>query len=145
MAHGPFRLSGVGLPPLAGRPRLRYTNVGRSGAGRVRTRDGATERRYARGRLTQDRQELAEETGLSAGDLIRIGEYNPYNGVTDELCRVYLARRLEAVKGMPDETEEFEVVALPPGEIDRRVSDGSIWDGMSIAACASARGVVLGE
>jgi len=58
------------------------------------------------------RQELAEETGYSAGELRLAGEFNPYNGVTDEMCRVFVARDLRHVGGTPDETEEFEEVPL---------------------------------
>jgi 8-oxo-dGTP pyrophosphatase MutT (NUDIX family) len=83
--------------------------------------------------------ELAEETGHSAVSLVCIGEFNPYNGVTDELCRVYVARDLRNVGASPDDTEEFEVVRLPPEEITRRIRDGAIWDGMSIAAWCLAR------
>ena len=83
--------------------------------------------------------ELAEETGYSATELAQVGEFNPYNGVTDEMCRVYLARDLRHVGGTPDETEEFEIVTLTPGEIDQNIRSGKIWDGMTIAAWAIAR------
>jgi len=83
--------------------------------------------------------ELAEETGYSAVSLACIGEFNPYNGVTDELCRVYVARDLRSVGASPDETEQFELVRLFPGEISRKIREGEIWDGMSIAAWALAR------
>jgi ADP-ribose pyrophosphatase len=77
--------------------------------------------------------ELREETGYEATDLILAGEFNPYNGVTDELCRVYVAGGLVHVGGTPDETEEFEMALLTPDEIDQKVRTGLIWDGMSIA------------
>ena len=80
------------------------------------------------------RQELAEETGYSAMKLTLAGEFNPYNGVTDELCHVYVARGLQHVQGIPDETEEFEHLPLKPLEIDKLISNGVIWDGMTIAA-----------
>lgn len=78
--------------------------------------------------------ELAEETGYSAKRLSLAGEFNPYNGVTDEMCRVYIARELQHVDGVPDETEEFELVPLTGEQIDKHIHDGVIWDGMSIAA-----------
>jgi ADP-ribose pyrophosphatase len=78
--------------------------------------------------------ELAEETGYSAKRLFLAGEFNPYNGVTAEMCRVYIARELEHVGGTPDETEEFELLFFDAEEIDRMIRDGVIWDGMSIAA-----------
>lgn len=88
-------------------------------------------------------EELAEETGYSAGEMALVGEFNPYNGVTDEMCRVYLARDLRYVGGSPDETEEFELLWLRPEEIDARIRDGTIWDGMTIAAWAIGVGVIL--
>ena len=78
--------------------------------------------------------ELAEETGYSAGRLFLAGEFNPYNGITDEICHVYIARELQHVGGTPDETEEFELIPLSSEEIDNLIRDGVIWDGMSIAA-----------
>ena len=78
--------------------------------------------------------ELAEETGYSAKRLFLAGEFNPYNGVTDEMCHVYIARELNHVGGTPDETEEFELLPLTAEEIDRNIKEGIIWDGMTIAA-----------
>lgn len=86
------------------------------------------------------RHELVEETGYAAKEFAMVGEFNPYNGVTDEMCRVYVARGLEFVGGTPDETEEFEIVRLTPAEIDDRIRAGAIWDGMSLAAWSIARG-----
>lgn len=80
------------------------------------------------------RQELLEETGYAAKILTPVGEFNPYNGVTDEMCRVYVARELEYVGGTPDATEEFEIVRATPAEIDASIRTGAIWDGMTIAA-----------
>jgi ADP-ribose pyrophosphatase len=85
------------------------------------------------------RCELAEETGFASEDIRLIGEFNPYNGVTDEICRVYLARNLKPVEADHDETEEFELHALGPAEIEAKVLSGQIWDGMTLAAWAFAR------
>jgi ADP-ribose pyrophosphatase len=89
--------------------------------------------------LQAARQELEEETGHSAGVLTAIGEFNPYNGVTDEMCRVYVARDLRFVGGTPDETEEFELVRATPAEIESNIGTGGIWDGMTIAAWGIAK------
>jgi ADP-ribose pyrophosphatase len=78
--------------------------------------------------------ELAEETGYAAGEMTKAGMFNPYNGVTDEMCQVYVARELRHVGAKPDETEEFEFVPLKPEGIEAAILDGTIWDGMSIAA-----------
>lgn len=83
--------------------------------------------------------ELAEETGFEAKELKLIGEFNPYNGVTDEICRVYLARNLAGVQSKPDKTEEFEQALLTPFELDERIGSGEIWDGMTLAAWTLVR------
>ncbi len=84
-------------------------------------------------------QELREETGYASGNFARAGEFNPYNGITDEICRVYIARELVFVGAAPDETEEFEIVLLTPSELDARIVSGEIWDGMTIAAWGIVR------
>jgi ADP-ribose pyrophosphatase len=88
------------------------------------------------------RHELREETGYAARTLSVAGEFNPYNGVTDEMCRVYVAYGLDEVGGTPDETEEFEILRLMPAEIDERIRAGVIWDGMTIAGWAIAGGKI---
>jgi ADP-ribose pyrophosphatase len=83
--------------------------------------------------------ELEEEAGYMAHTWQVIGEFNPYNGVTDELCRVFFAKDLVAIQSKPDETEEFEKVFLRPDEIDAKIASGTIWDGMTIAAWTMAK------
>ncbi len=78
--------------------------------------------------------ELTEETCYSSNRFFLAGEFNPYNGVTNEICKVYIARELQHVGGVPDETEEFELVPLTAEEIDEKIRSGEIWDGMTIAA-----------
>jgi len=90
-------------------------------------KDGSTHEETAQ-------KELAEETGYSAGSLIKAGEFNPYNGVTTEMCQVFLAKDLGFVGGTPDETEELELLRLTPAEIDVKIRSVVIWDGMTIAA-----------
>lgn len=77
--------------------------------------------------------ELAEEAGL-AGTLEHIGTFNPFNGVTGELCDVFVARALTTVPADPDATEEFELVHLDAAQFDAAIADGSLWDGMTLAA-----------
>ena len=90
-------------------------------------------------------QELEEEAGLVAGELQCLGGFNPYNGVTVEICNVYLATRLTTVPPKPEETEEFETMGLGPEEIDDYISSGRIWDGMTMAAWALARQCILAK
>lgn len=80
------------------------------------------------------RVELVEETGFDAKELRSLAEFNPYNGVTDEMCRVYLARNLVPAYAKKDDTEEFEHLILTPREFEQRIQSGEIWDGMTLAA-----------
>lgn len=89
-------------------------------------------------------EELAEETGYAAGRLSLAGRFNPYNGVTNEMCHVYIARDLRHVGMKPDDTEEFELEALTAADVDARVGDGVIWDGMTIAGWAIVKAKVAG-
>lgn len=88
-------------------------------------------------------QELAEEAGFAADSLTEIGSFNPYNGVTDELCRVYVARSLRPVQAPADVTEDCERVILTVEELEQRIRSGEIWDGMTLAAWMLARPHVL--
>ncbi len=97
--------------------------------------------------LETARLELAEETGHRAGSLTALGEFNPYNGITTEICRVFLAEGLEPADGgpgdaEPDATEELELVRCTADEVDAMVRDQRIWDGMTMAAWLLARETV---
>lgn len=88
--------------------------------------------------------ELAEETGTTAAEFVAAGEYNPCNGVTDEICRVYIARGLTPRAAPMDPTEEFELHAVYPAELEALIASGAVWDGMTLAAWALAKGMVGG-
>jgi ADP-ribose pyrophosphatase len=89
------------------------------------------------------RQELVEETGFLPGELKPIGNFNPCNGLLDEICRVYIARQLRHIGAQPDETENFELVYLAMEEVDAFIRNGTIWDGMTLAAWAIARPILM--
>jgi ADP-ribose pyrophosphatase len=93
--------------------------------------------------LETAQMELQEETGYKAGDLEVIGEFNPYNGVTTEICTVFVAGQLKPGDAKKDPTEEFEVVYCSPEDMDRMIRDKSIWDGMTLAAWMLARDEVF--
>jgi ADP-ribose pyrophosphatase len=79
-------------------------------------------------------EELREEAGVEAGTLEKIGEFNPFNGVTNELCSVYVARGLHDVLAEADATEEFDRHLMHEYEIDALITEGHLWDGMTLAA-----------
>ena len=86
--------------------------------------------------------ELQEETGYtSVTPLEELGQFNPYNGVTSELCTVYLARNITPFDGVSkiDDTEEFEVILLNVEDLEEKIASQEIWDGMTLAAWMLAR------
>jgi ADP-ribose pyrophosphatase len=80
--------------------------------------------------------ELHEETGYKAGKIVQIGHYNPYNGVSDEICYVYVAQALTASAAHPEVTEDTRTVIMSVAQIITAIQHGRIWDGMSLAAWA---------
>lgn len=85
-------------------------------------------------------RELTEESGY-IGVLEPIGSFNPWNGVTDETCHVYRGQQLTRSKAAvhADETESFLVHELDIATFEARIADGSVWDGMTLAAYALHR------
>jgi ADP-ribose diphosphatase len=83
--------------------------------------------------------ELAEEAQLASRDLRQVGEFNPFNGATDEVCRVYLATGLSKASREKDASEEFEVVRMSVANFEELAGNGTIWDGMTLAGWTLAR------
>lgn len=81
-------------------------------------------------------KELSEEAGFISNQLIKIGEFNPFIGVTNEFCYVYIALDLIEKKLDADISEEFDLVILNIDEIDHKIKSGEIWNGQSLAAWA---------
>ncbi|MBN1826291.1 MAG: NUDIX hydrolase [Candidatus Eisenbacteria bacterium] len=94
--------------------------------------------------LEQARRELEEEAGYRAGRWEELGSFASWNGVTNEVCRVFLARDLSPSEGTPDPTEEFEVFHLAWREVLARAARGEIDDGMTLASIALARDRIEG-
>ncbi len=81
-------------------------------------------------------KELIEETGFD-GELHFAGMFNPYNGVTNEICKVYIARNLKTSnKYKKDNSEAFIMYEFLPEEIDNMISKNDIYDGMTLASWA---------
>ena len=78
--------------------------------------------------------ELEEETGYTTHNLEFIGEFNPCNGITNEICRVYLATNLEKIKSQSEETEKIQLLTLTLEEINQLIKSNKIWDSMSITS-----------
>ncbi len=82
------------------------------------------------------REELLEEAGYEAHELIPIGWFNPMNGASDEECHVFIARALTKSTAHPEISEEFEPVTVTFDELAGLIEMGEVWDGMTLAAFA---------
>ncbi|MBO0805693.1 MAG: NUDIX hydrolase [Nocardiopsaceae bacterium] len=81
--------------------------------------------------------ELAQETGLRAGKLTRLGRLTASHGMTNQRCDYFLATGL--TQGPPDpEPEEFGIRAawFPRAEFEEMTRDGRITDDSTLAAYA---------
>ncbi len=93
--------------------------------------------------LLTAKNELAEEAGLAAREWKEVGEFNPFNGATDEICKVYVATGLSAATRPRDASEEFEEIRVTIPELEKLMEDGAIWDGMTLATWVLSRRSVL--
>lgn len=84
--------------------------------------------------LQAAKAELEQESGYQAKKFTKIGDFNPFIGVTDEICNVYIAEKLTKTKQCEDDTEKIDVLIHTPSEVRQLITKGKIWDGQSIAA-----------
>ncbi len=85
------------------------------------------------------KKELREETGFDAKELIFVGEFAPYSGVSDEMCYVYIGLDLFHSPLPHDETEEINLSFHTFEEVNKLLDSNKIWDGMSFAAWLLAK------
>lgn len=85
------------------------------------------------------RHELAQETGLAADRLERIGGFFHAYGLLSQYCNVFLATGLSSdPQAAAPDPEESDLVArwFPRAEVEAMLRDGRIADGASLAAYA---------
>jgi 8-oxo-dGTP pyrophosphatase MutT (NUDIX family) len=81
------------------------------------------------------RGELAEETGLRAGSLERLGELFFCYGMSNQPVTIWLASELEPGKQALEDTEAgLRVGRFARPEVDRMVAESEIRDAASVAA-----------
>lgn len=84
-------------------------------------------------------KELIEETGFD-GELEKIGAFNPCKGIIRETAHVFIARNLvPSAASVKDDTEEFEHVSLSINELEKKIGNNEINDGMTMAAWAMVK------
>lgn len=79
-------------------------------------------------------REVREETGMSAGKLVKVGEFYLVPGYSTEYMHIYLASDLQVDPLPGDEDEFITVEAIPLDELPDLVSQGAIHDAKSLAA-----------
>lgn len=79
-------------------------------------------------------RELSEETGITAGEIVPLGEIYPSPGYSHEKLYIYLARKLSFGQAHPDENEILNVEKLHIKELVSMVMSGEIKDAKTIAA-----------
>jgi len=89
--------------------------------------------------LQTAREELAEETGFKAKNLKCIGKFAPFMGVSNEICRVYLATGLTYIGKNHEKTEKIKIEEYSWKEIAKMIEENKIIDGMTLAALALAK------
>lgn len=81
------------------------------------------------------RQELREETGFEAGELVRLAELAFAPGMADQRFTAFLARDLRPGPPQPEAEEQGLLVprAVTPAELDAMIDAGEVVDAATIA------------
>lgn len=90
--------------------------------------------------LVAAKRELKEETGLEAKEWIQVGEFRPYDGISNEIDYVFLARNLTETNSEPDPKEGIlEVRKVPFTKVFDLIESGEIHSGQTISALTLAK------
>ncbi len=84
-------------------------------------------------------RELAEETGVQAGQWTSLGLFIPAPGIFTELIHLYLAQDLKIGHPKPDADEDLQLKWLPLGEAIELTLSGAWNDGKTALALSRAR------
>lgn len=79
-------------------------------------------------------RELREETGMTAKNIIHLGEFYLAPGYSTEYMYIYLAHGLSPAPLPQDEDEQIEVERIPVEKAYRMASHGEIRDAKTLAA-----------
>ncbi len=90
-------------------------------------------------------RELSEETGLTADEIICLGEDYTSPGISTETLHIYLARGLHKGPSHPDEGEFLSVEKHHIDELTQLVMDGEISDGKTVIAVLKAKRLMDNE
>jgi 8-oxo-dGDP phosphatase len=83
------------------------------------------------------RRELAEETGLRAGELVHLGFLHCSHGMSRQGCNVYLATDLShGTAEREHEEQDMRQAWVSRGAFERMIADGAVTDDATLAAYA---------
>ena len=84
-------------------------------------------------------REVREETGMAAGQLIKIGEFYMAPGYSDEFLTIFLATGLYSAPLDADPDEFLELVVIPFKQVMAMAEAGEFQDGKTLAALMPAK------
>lgn len=84
-------------------------------------------------------RELSEETGITAGQIVSLGEVYPSPGFCSEVLHLYLATDLSFGQAHLDEGEFLDVLHVPMTELVDKVMSGEIRDAKTVVAVLKAK------
>ena len=79
-------------------------------------------------------RELSEETGITADNIVSLGQIYPSPGFCREVLHLYLATGLHNGQAHPDAGEFLDVLRVPFDELVEDVMSGRLRDGKTVAA-----------
>lgn len=79
-------------------------------------------------------RELEEETGYTAGRMVRLTEFLPSPGISDERMTLYLAGDLVPGRARPEADEKLEVAILTQDEALAALASGAVRDAKTMIA-----------
>jgi len=90
--------------------------------------------------LEAAQRELLEETGVKAKSWEKVGQFTPWNGISDEISHVYLAKDLDETGNELDPNEGImEVRKVAFEKVFNLIKSGEISDGQTISALTLAK------
>lgn len=86
-------------------------------------------------------RELQEEIGEKANKIVKLAEFFTSPGYSNEYFYLYLALDLEESKLKSEDIEEefMEIVKIPMSEVFKKIDEGKICDGKTIAGLCLAK------